>query len=248
MAAHGRRGSGVPDLSELRSGIRAALRPTDNGDAVVAVCAACGQALPGDAAAITVMASDQVRQTVYAGDGVIEEFERAQYNLGAGPSLTAFSTGRPMLVPDLHAASAAARWPALVDAVSDLPIGGLFCFPMRLGAIGVGVCALYRRSTGSMSAADVAFVLSALDLTTVALLDVRSGGAGESLLGRLLVADSSSRRSVHQATGMLVVQLGVSPESAFARLRAHAYADGSDVEGIASDIVSRRLRLESDRG
>lgn len=236
----------MADLDELRSNIETAGRATGSAAAAVAVCAACAQVLPGDAAAITVMTSDQVRQTVYAGDVVIEEFERAQYNLGAGPSLTAFSTDRPMLVPDLGAASAAARWPALIDAVSYLPIGGLFCFPMRLGAIGVGVCALYRRAAGSLTAADVALVLRVLDVTTVALLDVRGCGTGESLLGRLLVADVSTRRAVHQATGMLTVQLGVTPESAFARLRAHAYAQGSDVERVAFDVVSRRLRLEPD--
>lgn len=203
----------MPDLIELRSGIEAALRTTDCADAVVAVCAACGQSLPGDAAAITVMTSDQVRETVYAGDLVIEHFEAAQYSLGAGPSLTAFSTGRPILIPDIGEASAAARWPTLVDAVSGLPIGGLFCFPLRLGAIGVGVCALYRREVGRLSAADVAFVLSALDLTTVALLDVRNGRTGQSLLGRLLVADRLTHRAVHQATGMLIGQLGVTPES-----------------------------------
>lgn len=238
---------GVADLDELKSSIEKVLQTTDGIAAVVEVCAACGRTLPGDGAALTVMTSDEVRETVFAADEVIAGFELAQYNLGEGPSLTAFSTSRPVLVPDVSHESAVARWPTLFGAVSGIPLGGLFCFPMRLGAINVGVCSLYRHDIGPLSRHDVAFVLGAIDVTTVALLDVRGRGPGQSPLGRLLVADTSRHREVHQATGMLIVQLGgVTPESAFARLRAHAYAEGSDVEHVAFDIVSGRLRLEPD--
>jgi hypothetical protein len=51
---------------------------------------------------------------------------------------------------------------------------------------------------------------------------------------------------VHQATGMILVQLGLSAEAAFARLRAHAYAEDRRRGDVARDVVERRLRFEPD--
>jgi hypothetical protein len=47
---------------------------------------------------------------------------------------------------------------------------------------------------------------------------------------------------------MLTVQLGVNAEGAFARLRAHAYANERPLGEVARSIVERRLRFDQDRG
>ena len=51
---------------------------------------------------------------------------------------------------------------------------------------------------------------------------------------------------VHQATGMVQVQLGVTIEEAFLMLRAHAFAAGRPVAGVARDVVERRLRFSTE--
>jgi hypothetical protein len=45
---------------------------------------------------------------------------------------------------------------------------------------------------------------------------------------------------------MVSVQLGVSLEEAFARLRAHAFAAGALLGDVAGDVVNRNLRLRRD--
>lgn len=45
---------------------------------------------------------------------------------------------------------------------------------------------------------------------------------------------------------MLMGQLGVSAEVAFARLRAHAFAERTNIERVAKDVVALRLRLPRD--
>jgi AmiR/NasT family two-component response regulator len=42
------------------------------------------------------------------------------------------------------------------------------------------------------------------------------------------------------------VQLGVSAEAAFARLRAYAYANDRRLGDVARDVVDRRLRFNPD--
>jgi hypothetical protein len=56
------------------------------------------------------------------------------------------------------------------------------------------------------------------------------------------------RAEIDQATGMLTLQLGVPPVTAFARLRAYAYAEERRLADVAADIVARRLRLSPDPG
>jgi AmiR/NasT family two-component response regulator len=49
------------------------------------------------------------------------------------------------------------------------------------------------------------------------------------------------RREVHQATGMVLVQLDTNATYAFFRLRAHAYSSGQTLQDVAHQVVTRRL-------
>jgi hypothetical protein len=45
---------------------------------------------------------------------------------------------------------------------------------------------------------------------------------------------------------MIIAQLGVPAETAFARLRAYAYAHDRALGDVARDVVQRRLRFDPD--
>jgi AmiR/NasT family two-component response regulator len=49
------------------------------------------------------------------------------------------------------------------------------------------------------------------------------------------------RREVHQATGMILMQLETTATEAFSLLRAHAFSSGRTVEDVAKDVVARLL-------
>lgn len=235
-------------------------------DPAGAVCAAFVAATPCDGAAFTVMSSESVRELWCASDPVIARVASVQFALGEGPALEAFTTSRPVLIADLGSADAMARWPTFTAETAELQIGGLFVFPMHLGALTLGVCELYRRTTGQLSVPELGSVLRALDIRTLSLLSLRAGetvadheandheannadGSIDGVGGDGVGAAGGGVLGgwqVHQATGMLIAQLGVGAEMAFARLRAHAYADGKDMLVIAEDIIARRLRLEPD--
>lgn len=53
------------------------------------------------------------------------------------------------------------------------------------------------------------------------------GGGGSSRVGE-----------IHQATGMVLAQLGISAENALARLRAHAFAEQRPLVDVARAVVS----------
>jgi ANTAR domain/GAF domain len=57
---------------------------------------------------------------------------------------------------------------------------------------------------------------------------------------------SSNRAEVHQATGMILAQLGVPAQDAFVRLRAYAFAAHRPLAEVARDVVAGRLVFTQD--
>lgn len=82
-----------------------------------------------------------------------------------------------------------------------------------------------------------------LDDTTAVRTDEAAALRGRAGWENFLDALPSDRVRVHQATGMVIGQLGGTPEQALARIRAHAFAEGRSIIGVAGDIVARRLTL-----
>ncbi len=118
----------------------------------------------------------------------------------------------------------------------------IFAFPLRVGAIRVGVLDLYRDTPGLLTAVDLTDALAFGDAATVVVLDLQdhNGHGGSAALSGPI----DSQAEVHQATGMITIQLGISLAEALLRLRAHAYATDQTVSAVAADVVNRRLSFD----
>jgi hypothetical protein len=147
-----------------------------------------------------------------------------------------------VLEPDLVAAGSP-RWPRFDTAAHDAGVRAVFALPLRVGAIRVGVLDLYRDTAGPLTSADLAEALAFADAATAMVLHLQDhdgqDGADSALTGRI-----GTRAVVHQATGMITIQLGLSLAEALLRLRAHAYAAGRTVSAIAADVVGRRMEFD----
>ena len=53
---------------------------------------------------------------------------------------------------------------------------------------------------------------------------------------------------VHQASGMVAVQLHVSVGQALIRLKAYAFGNDRPLADVAADVVARRLRFDAASG
>jgi AmiR/NasT family two-component response regulator len=103
---------------------------------------------------------------------------------------------------------------------------------------------LYRHRPGPLADDERALGLVVADVATQIVLAVQAGAPPDTVHA-LLAGEPAHWAEVHQATGMVSVQLGVSMDEAFVRLRAHAFADGRSLRDVARDVVSRRLTLEA---
>jgi hypothetical protein len=130
-------------------------------------------------------------------------------------------------------------------AATDAGIRAVFALPLQIGAIHLGVLDLYRGAPGELARHQLADALVLADTACALLLDAaerdQPGAAG-----RGPERASLQHPEVHQATGMITVQLGVTAAVALVRLRAYAYTNGRRLRDVAGDVVARSLRFNSD--
>lgn len=164
-----------------------------------------------------------------------------QFELGEGPCLEAFASGTPVLLPDLS--DEAARWPVFAAAAAVPGVRAEFCFPLGVGVNCIGVFDLCRDVPGMLSDEQLADALVAADIARDALLYLEEP-PGHPGVTALLEMAGMDRIVVHQATGMIAVQLDATPADALARLRAAAFQSGRSIHDIAQDVVERRVRFD----
>jgi hypothetical protein len=226
------------------------------------ICRACVTGLEVDGAALSLLTTTVARHTMHATDPTAQLLEELQFSLDEGICIEAARAGFPVVIEDMHHNGHQDRWPLFASAVLEqTPIRALWAFPLRWGTANLGVLDLYRRTPGGLDLEQYRDVLAAVDTAALMMLTLRtdpthpagptdltgSGGGGVSDLGDGRVADGwldsmvAGRAEVHQATGMVIAQLGVNSTDALARLRARAFAEQRLLIDIARDVVAGRV-------
>lgn len=205
----------------------------------VALCSPFVELLPISGASISVFDEAGHQSTICASDPMAARLEELQFSLGEGPHWTTLRTGAPTLAPDLKG-TRHDEWPIFSAAIVDLQVGALFAFPLSMGAVIVGVVDLYRVTRGPLTPGAMSTALSLAG--TVAGPAARSAvRSAEDEAPTAAISAPEMRRVVHQATGMLLVQLDTTATNAFFRLKAHAFATNRALEDVADDVVMRRI-------
>jgi len=226
---------------------------SDGGRPTVAhACAAAMPAVDVSGAWVTAASPPGPNHVMCVTGQVSEQLAELQVTLGEGPCQDVAGTGGPVLASDLGAGEAIGRWPGFAPAAQRLGAQAAFAFPLRIGAIWVGILGLYRETPGPLSPVQLRDALLLADTAAVLLLDGQARAAdskpGRSTPGGQSADLARRRAEIDQATGILTEQLGVGITEAFLRLRAHAYAHNRRLSAVARDIVAHRLRLCRDPG
>jgi len=203
------------------------------------LCSAAAADLDAPGVSLVLSSGEGLLETV-AGTEDGRNGDALQSDLGEGPAHDAHRYGWPVLVDDLDADR---TWPAFGPAAVAIGIRSIFAFPMRRGSVLIGALTFSRRSAGGLSVeqhAD-ALVFARLALDLVLALQAESA-PGE--LNERFIDGAANSAGIHQATGIVAVQLSISVAAALSVLRAHAYAEERTLRDVADDVVARRLRLD----
>ena len=206
------------------------------------VWAAASKLLDAAGVGVSLGASDDLLdsglQTFCATDGA-QNGEALQFDLGEGPSYTAHRTGWPVQVPDLELDD---RWPAFAEAAAVLGFRAVFAFPLRSGSVGLGALTLYQYVAGELTSEQYGDALVVARFALNLLTSLQAGRPPDEL-DQVFTDTLSSSVEVHQASGVVSVQLGISVGAALGVLRAHAFAEACSLAEVATQVINHRLQL-----
>ena len=199
-------------------------------------------ALPMGGVSISTFGDLCPSETVSATDEVATRVDEIQFDLSEGPCWAALATDAPVLETDLVQRPNAA-WPAFNDAVRSEPVGAVFAFPVAFGPFPLGAIDVYVPEPATIEDDTVrqAMTLASAVSRRVLRRALRSiADEDDALLDR----SPSSRRVVHQATGVVLAQLDISPEDAYLLLQGHAFARRTTMRRVAEEILDGTVRFE----
>jgi GAF domain-containing protein len=208
------------------------------------VCRACVDTLSISGAVLALVSHDGAGGTVAATEALSPDVHELQFTLGEGPGVDAFATGAIVLEPDLGDPTAAARWPAFAPGAQQSGTAAAFAFPLSFGGTRVGALCLYRDTPGPLSSRELADGTLLASIATVVMIAMQSQVTRPADDLHAAIEGGAGPAVVHQATGMAMVQLGVTIAEAFVLVRAYAFAHDRPLAAVAADIVARRLVLD----
>jgi hypothetical protein len=206
------------------------------------MCAAASKLLDASGVGVSLGASDGLLdsglQTVCATEGG-RSGEALQFDLGEGPSYAAHRTGQPVQIPDLELDD---TWPAFAEAAAGLGLRAVFSFPLRSGSVGLGAMTLYQHVAGDLTSEQYADALVFSRFALNLMTSLQAGRPSDEL-DQVFTDSLSNALEVHQASGVVSVQLGIPVGAALAVLRAHAFSEGVSLVEVATQVIEHRLKL-----
>jgi GAF domain-containing protein len=212
-------------------------------DPSLSLCSASASLMHVAGAGIVLVSAERTLGNVCVSDPMTEAVEEIQYTLGEGPCVDAFHAKLPVLVPDL-ASPELTRWSGFRDGALSAGVCAVFGFPMLVGSACIGALNLYHDRTGELTSEQFADAVVVAHVAAQTVMGWQAAAEVGSLAWQLEQVPNQLA-TIHQAGGMISLQLGVSVEDGLALLRAHAFSGGRPLSSVAADVVTGRLRFGS---
>ncbi|MGW2618685.1 GAF and ANTAR domain-containing protein [Streptomyces sp. NPDC001500] len=194
----------------------------------------CVSMLDASAAGVLLADRDGKLRVMAASDEQVRLLELFQLQNDEGPCLECFSTGAPVIVPDLT--REVDRWPRFVTAAHRSGFGAVQALPMRLRDETVGALNLFRAAPGPFDPPATLVAQALADVATISLLQQRSAHRSTELNEQLQTA-LNSRVLIEQAKGKLAERQSVDMERAFTALRGYARAHNRRLSDVARAFI-----------
>ncbi|KGN39658.1 ANTAR domain-containing protein [Knoellia aerolata] len=202
------------------------------------LCQATVDLLGCDGGAITLAYTLLERVTLCTTNDTARILEEAQDVVGQGPGPDAFTTGVYQRFDLTVEDGPNPRWP-LLESQTLTALAPLVVHALPLGEPDHMLGVLTLHQAGSTPPLDIDAARVVAKVLTAALL---ADAPTQHDLGH---APWAERAEVHQATGMVVAQLGVPESDAIALLRAHAYSHDQSVTASAHAVLTRQLTFSA---
>jgi GAF domain-containing protein len=204
-------------------------------DAVHHLAEAVKGAMPGSVGAGVSLIDPQGHRTSTGfTDEVVKEADRLQYELGAGPCLTAWASEEPVLVDDV---GTDARWPDWSRAVRGLPVRSVLSTPLVADGRAIGALKVYAEVPHLYNESAITLLNAFANPAATLLSHIQGTETVERMSGTLQDA-LQSRDLISQACGVLMERKGHTPEQALAELMMTARQLRTSLRDICAELVA----------
>jgi hypothetical protein len=200
------------------------------------ICRAVTSTLLLSGAVVQVIADSREAVVLASSDDASHRLGEIPFEVGEGPCLDAFTIARPVLVRDLLG-EGQSRWPGYVSAIRGAGLRATYALPLHVGAVRLGVLELYGSRVHSLSSAELSLALVFAQAATDCLLGP-STGSSVALLEDRNAEGVGHWVEIHQAQGMVTVDLDLDLAGALALMRAHAFSRGLPLLELARMILA----------
>ncbi|MBB5085123.1 GAF and ANTAR domain-containing protein [Nonomuraea endophytica] len=173
---------------------------------------------------------------VTASTGSVHQLEQVQLDFDEGPCRDCCYQHESIGPMDLSGPAARERWPRFSQAARDAGFGTVAAVPLRLREESIGSLNLFHIHPDALDPASVRLGQALADAATIGILHQRLANDQAERVGQLQTA-LNSRIVIEQAKGYLVARLSISPEDAFARIRAHARAHQRSLTLLCEQVM-----------
>lgn len=193
--------------------------------------------VPGSTAAAMTVTAGSGALTFAASDDRLDELHRLQFEGGGGPVAETLRYNEPRRVDDM---SAEDRWAGFCRAAARSGFGSCLALPLRTDRRPAGAVVLYGREPGAFRGAahDVALLFAAQGGTAVRNASLYRACRR---LADQLHAGLESRAVIEQAKGIVLAELGVTPDQAFHLLSRFSQNTNQRVRKVAAGLVQGRM-------
>ncbi len=212
-----------------------------DGALVGGICRTAVDLLEADGAGLALLANGHLSSI--CAHGVMAEIgEELQFTLGEGPTRDAMAGG---VLVESDALPTDSRWPMFASGIAHTEAVSIAAFPVRIGGARIGALTVYRKEPVRLSADQAADGYVLAQVAAHVILAAQAGVTDDGLMAEM-EAGFARMEPVHQATGMIMGQLGVGAEEAAARLRSAAFVADRPIIDFAGDVIEGRTTLSGD--
>jgi hypothetical protein len=139
------------------------------------------------------------------------------------------------------------RWLVYAPLATSAGARAVFGFPVRIGAVRLGVLSLYCSKQGRLTASQASDGYLMASVVGRAVLAMQAGAPAGALAAEL-EREVAFDFTIHQAAGMVSVQGAMSVGNALVSLRTHAFANSTPLLTLAKRVVAREVIFEPASG
>lgn len=228
-------GTSPGELTTVFAQLHGMLLSQDDADAAVRQLARVAQQMiPGaTGAGVSLLDEDGGRTSTASTDPAVEAADALQYELGTGPCLSAWATGRAQRVEDT---AVDPRWASWSSAAAEAGIRSVLSAPLMHQGRALGALKIYATTPSAFGDAEQQR-LGLLADAAATLLSCAQPVEAPVRLSESLRAALSSRETVALATGVLMAREHLAPETARSVLLERARAQGRHLVQVAVDVL-----------